>query len=301
MKMKTFLLATGKLLLCSIAFILGTIIGGMVVTLFGLNPPPIPEGVDGNLAFLILMLESPLLVFSLILIGRGLGGDRLARALTLSIFTWVVYTLNTVIESLIFTTTTMEGALFTALSFLFPCIFVGLVVALLFPSSDKAERMITLVKEFFRRRTTHAWAWRIAVATVAFIPIYLFFGSLVAPITAQYFRGNIYGLRLPSQIEIFIVLSVRSVLFLLACLPVLVLWKQSSKRLFLNLGFALFVLVGFLYMLGAYYMPLAIRVPHTLEILADSFAYAGVLVLLLTSHNIQTVQTQEFGPTAKRL
>ena len=29
-------------------------------------------------------------------------------------------------------------------------------------------------------------------------------------------------------------------------------------------------------------MPLAVRVPHTLEILADSFAHAGLLVVLLT-------------------
>ena len=90
-----------------------------------------------------------------------------------------------------------------------------------------------------------------------------------------------FGLRQPSQGEMILVLLIRSVLFLLACLPIFVMWKCSIRRLFAALGFALFVLVGFLYMLGAYYMPLAIRLPHTLEILADSFAYAGILVVLL--------------------
>jgi len=98
---------------------------------------------------------------------------------------------------------------------------------------------------------------------------------------------------MPSQEEILLVLSVRSVLFLLACLPIVVMWQRSTWSLFLNLGFALFVLVGFLYMLGAYYMPLAVRVPHTLEILADSFTHAGLLVVLLAKSNSQTIQTLE--------
>ena len=130
-------------------------------------------------------------------------------------------------------------------------------------------------------RPTGAWVWRIAVAALIFVPIYLLSGSLVAPVTAAYFQGGLYGLRQPGQGEMLLVLSVRSVLFLFACLPILVVWQRSRRSLFLSLGFALFVLVGLLYMLGAYYMPLAVRIPHTLEILADSTVYAGVLVALL--------------------
>ena len=88
-----------------------------------------------------------------------------------------------------------------------------------------------------------------------------------------------------------LVLLVRSILFLLASLPIVVLWQRSNRELLLNLGFALFVLVGFLYMLGAYYMPLEIRVPHTLEILASSFAYSGLLVVLLASGKACSVKT----------
>jgi hypothetical protein len=98
---------------------------------------------------------------------------------------------------------------------------------------------------------------------------------------------------MPSQEEILLILLVRSGLFLLACLPIIITWRRSRWRLFLNLGFALFVLVGFLYMLGAYYMPPAVRVPHTLEILADSFTYAGLLVVLLAKCSSQTVQSSE--------
>jgi hypothetical protein len=291
MDIRHLLINFGKLLLCSLAFILGAIIGGMVAALLGLQQPPMPEGVDTSFAFLLLLLESPIMALALALVARGLGGGRLPRALTLSFFTWVAYTLNTVIESLAFTTTTVSGALFTTTSFLVPSILCGTAVALLFPSGKKGKSLAATAKEFFGRRRVGAWVWRIAVAAVAFVPIYLLFGSLVAPLTAEYFQENMFGLRQPSQDEILLVLFVRSVLFLLACLPIVVMWQRSTMSLFLRLGFALFVLVGFLYMLGAYYMPLTVRLPHTLEILADSFAYAGVLVALLAKGGAHAVQT----------
>jgi hypothetical protein len=281
MKIRNLLINFGKLLVCSLAFILGAMIGGTVAALLGLQQPPMPEGVDSSFAFLLLLLESPVMALALALVARGLGGGRLSRALTLSFFTWVAYTLNTAIESLVFTTTTVSGALFTTVSFLVPSILCGTAVALLFPSGVKGTSLAATAKEFFARRTLGAWIWRIGVAAVAFVPIYLFFGSLVAPLTAEYFQQNMFGLRQPSQSEMLVVLLVRSVLFLLACLPIVIMWHRSNWSLFLSLGFALFVLVGFLYMLGAYYMPLTVRLPHTLEILADSFAYAGVLMLLL--------------------
>jgi len=293
MTIKQLFVYLGKLLLCSLVFILGAVSGGMVAMLLGLQQPPTPEGVDSSLAFLLLLLESPVMALALALVARGLGGGLLPRAITLSFFTWVVYTLNTTIESLAFTSTTVEGALFTTVSFLLPSIFCATAVAWLFPPVEKKSSLATMAREFFSGRTAGAWVWRVAVAAVVFVPIYLVFGSLVAPLTAQYFQESMYGLRLPSQEEILLVLVMRSGLFLLACLPIIITWRRSRWSLFLNLGFALFVLVGFLYMLGAYYMPLAVRVPHTLEILADSFTHAGLLVALLAKRNPQTIQTSE--------
>jgi len=292
-KIKQLLINLGKLVLCSLAFIVGAVIGGIVAAVLGLPQPPMPEGADSSFAFLLLLLESPLMALVLVLVARGLGGGLSSRALALSFFTWVAYTLNTVIETLAFTTTTMGGALFTTISFLVPSIVCGTAVALLFPSDEKGKGLVAVAKEFFGHRTAGAWVWRIAVAAVAFVPIYLFFGSLVAPMTADYFQQSMYGLRQPGPDEMLLVLLVRSALFLLACLPIVVMWQGARRSLFLSLGFALFVLVGLLYMLGAYYMPLAIRVPHGLEIMADSFAYAGVLVVLLAKGGADPVQMVE--------
>ena len=72
----------------------------------------------------------------------------------------------------------------------------------------------------------------------------------------------------------------RSLLFLLACLPVLILWDNSPRRLFWVLGLNLFLLVGGLNMLQAYWMPANLRIIHSLEILADELLYSAVLVIL---------------------
>jgi hypothetical protein len=58
-------------------------------------------------------------------------------------------------------------------------------------------------------------------------------------------------------------------------------WQKSGRSLLIGLGFALFILVGFLGILAGYWLPMSTRVPHALEILTDEFVYAGALVVLL--------------------
>ena len=284
MHLKRLLIDPAKLLLCGIAFFVGIIVGGMIATRLRLAAPAMPAGVDASTAATYLAMEAPLLAFALAVIARGIGGSFLSRAATLSLLTWITYTVNTQLEAAIFTT--MAGGIgFSLVSFLVPSIFCGATVALLFPPDEPGARWIDARKVFFSRRTAAEWAGRLAIAAVAFMPIYYFFGLLVVPFTGAYYQQNMYGLAMPGLDQIIVVLFVRSLLFLIACLPVIMTWQKSRGSLFLRLGFALFVLVGFLYMLAAYWMPVSVRLPHSLEILADEFVYAGVLVALLARDN----------------
>ncbi len=284
MSLKRLLIDLAKLLLCGIAFFIGIIIGGMIATLLRLPVPSMPSGVDASTAAMYLAAEAPLLAFALAVIARGIAGGFLARALVLSLLTWITYTVNTQLEAAIFTTMT-GGIGFSLVSFLVPSIFCGATVAFLFPPDEPGARLIDARKTFFSRRTAAEWTGRLAVAAVAFMPIYYFFGLLVVPFTGAYYQQNMYGLTMPGLDQIIVVLFVRSLLFLIACLPIIVTWQKSRGSLFLRLGFALFILVGFLYMLAAYWMPVSVRLPHSLEILADEFVYAGVLVALLARSN----------------
>ncbi len=74
----------------------------------------------------------------------------------------------------------------------------------------------------------------------------------------------------------------RGALFLLAVLPIIVAWRGSQRNLWLTLGSVIFVQMAIVTVVQAYWMPfLAVRVPHGLEIMADSFAQAGVYAWVL--------------------
>ena len=282
MSLKSTIKYLGKLLLSGAVFVIAMPFGGLLAKLLGFQQPVMPEGTTGSTSILYLALESPLFALALSLLAVGIAGRYMARALTLGFFGWCVYSLNTAIESSAFLNMSPSSAAFTAITFLLPCLACGIVTARLFPPVDPNIDWMIAARTYFTQRNVRSWSWRFITAALTFVPIYLFFGSLVVPFTGEYFRQQMYGLTMPSQTEVLMVLTIRSVLFLLACLPVIIAWQKSRWNLFLSLGFGMFMLVGFLYNLGAYYMPLAIRIPHTLEILADSFFHAGLLVWLLT-------------------
>lgn len=280
MNAKHVLVYVAKLIIGAVVLFVGTMVGGTVARAVGLPMPTLPAGMDAETAGLYLMLASPLLAFGLALIAPGLSGNFLVRAGVLSLLMWIAYTVNTQLEASIFTAYA-TGFWFSVLSGLVAALFCGSAVALLFPAGSREPSTIAAVKEFFAHRSVGAWAWRLALGAVAFMPIYFGFGLLVVPFTSDYYRQNMFGLSMPTIDQILTILFVRSVLFLLACLPVVIWWQKSDRDLFWRLGLALFVLVGLVFMLISTWLPLYVRFPHSLEILADEFVYAGVLVLLL--------------------
>jgi len=280
MELKNLLINFGKLVLCGIAFFVGMILGGMVARLLQLPIPAMPVGADASTVIGYMLLTSPIIAFGLAILARGLSGSFITRTLVLSFLTWIAYTVNTQLDAWLYMPDSV-GLGYAMVSSLGSSVLCGAMVAWLFPSDEKGEGVIAAVKKFSSAQSARTWVWRLALAAVAFMPIYYFFGLLVIPFTVEYYRQNMYGLRLVGLELIIPVLFVRSVLFLLACLPTVVLWQKSAPSLFIRLGLALFILVGFVGMLSAYWMPLSIRVPHTLEIMADEFVYAGALVILL--------------------
>ena len=122
------------------------------------------------------------------------------------------------------------------------------------------------------------------MALLAFPVIYGVFGMLlmaVAPWLLDYYRSGSGHLTLPPPFLIVAVVLLRSLLFLLSALPLLVTWTGSRRALVLRLGSAYWVLVGLFGLIQASWLPVGLRVGHSLEILADSFVYAWALVVLL--------------------
>jgi hypothetical protein len=220
------------------------------------------------------------LATGLAILSLGISGKFLSRWLILFFFMWIAYGINNSIEAAIFSTMSAASA-YTMVLYLPASLLCSAAVAWLFPPHVREIKFLDMAKAFFAGRTAGSWAWRFLAAFLSFPLAYLFFGRLISPIVLPYYRAGAGSLALPGWDVLLPVLAVRSLLFLLVSLPVLIAWEFSNSRLFLTLGLALFLFVGGISMFYAIWLVPVLRVTHTLEILADEMVYAAALVLLL--------------------
>lgn len=273
-----------KIPLCALAFYVGTILGGSVASLLGLPAPAMPVGADQVILGKYMLLTSLILAGGLAILSRNISGRFVTRWLTLSFLVWIVYGVNNILEGALFTTMSAASQ-FTVVLYFVASLLCGAVVAWLFPPQNRSARFTDLVKLLFGRYQKKAWVWRLLAAWLAFPLIYLAFGRLIAPLVIDYYAQGLFGLSLPGWHQILPLVAVRSLLFLIASLPVVILWESTPRRMFWVLGLNLFLLVGGLNMLQAYWMPTNLRIIHSLEILADELIYTGALILLLVRSN----------------
>jgi hypothetical protein len=110
----------------------------------------------------------------------------------------------------------------------------------------------------------------------------------VGPIVVPYYNAGIAGLKLPHLSLILELQLFRSIIFLAVSLPFIALWKGSRRGLWFALGLTHAVVVGIYGLIGATFLPWVLRITHSVEITCDSFAYAGLLVLLFSAPAAKT-------------
>ncbi len=287
MTIKKAVLFLIKIVLASLGFYVGIVLGSLLAGFMGLPVPPMPAGADATTLMQYQWVMSVIFAGTLAVVSRNLTGSFLTRFLILSWFSWLVFSLNTYLEAALFTT--YNGATpFTLVVQLVAVVLCSALVAWLFPSVAKDTAVKTRISGFINQFHFTQWSWRLLLAWLAFPVTYVLFGWVVQPFVMTYYEQQFAGLTAPEWGEIIPVLLLRSLIFLLACLPMLIFWQKSRRHLFFTLGTVMFILVGGLYMLQAYWYPLPMRIAHSLEILADSFVYVAALVTLLTkeiAHN----------------
>jgi hypothetical protein len=285
-KSKSTLIVAVKALLCGLIYVIATMIMGVLGATLHLGIPNLsPAGVSQSAAVLAFFFASLLLGLALTPLARGIGGTRFERTLAFSFFIFVCMGLNATIEILTFTTmlTPLTAPPFI-LSCIFPALAFGAGLSFLAPRDDaKAPTASQRLVTFFSAQSPAAWLWRIPAAILAFPLAYFVFGAMVAPIVVPTYRAGVAGLVLPPLSIIMPVQLVRSTLFLLASLPFLILWKGKRGSLIFSLGLAHWLTVGIFGLLQAHQLSTTVRIAHSLEIGADSFAYAALLVLLLSA------------------
>jgi len=269
------------------AYFAGKTVSAALVTNIGLRFPEIP----GQTWVPILdFLGGVVLVVCLAFVARGVGGSLKKRWLILLAFTYVSFVINNQIEAVVFTTTHEVPTML--LFFILPCVVATGVTAALIKSPCDQGALVSV----FANRPMKSWWWRLLLAWFAFPVIYFFFGALIYPLVADAYTGPDFGLRLPGPLIVIGAVSLRSLLFLAASIPILVNWKGSRRSLVLSLAAALAAMVGLAGVIESTWMPTQLKIVHSVEIIADSLFHAWVLVALLVPK--QKVEHAEISAVA---
>lgn len=284
MNLKSIFSYFWKLPLCGIAFFIGMAISGVALPYLGFKAPEIPEGTDANTISLCFLLGSMLLAFVMSFVSRNLRANWLMRLIVLVELIWVFGVVGMVIESFFFMTTgavaSLINALFTILNFLLPSLFLAAMVTFLFQPAAPFEPTTHILRNYFTDRKTGAWGWRFVAALLAYPLAYFAFGLIVQPFIQDFYAAGQFELAIPTWGQLIPLQLVRSLLFLIVSLPVIIWWRGSRRGLWLALGFSVFVLTAFMAVITAYWFPWQLRLFHGLELLADGLVYAGMLIIL---------------------
>jgi hypothetical protein len=264
-----------RLPVCGFTFSLAFIAAAAILTIAGLRAPTLPPGVDAGRSELISIALSPLLAAGLAPLAAGLFGSYRARWFAVALLAFISLGVNTVIEASMFSTMFVNGgAAFVVLMNAAAAVAFGAILARFFGRPGPASGAKP-------HHGAARWTGRMVLAVLAFPAVYLAFGMTISPIVIGHYRAGVAGLVLPGLGTILWVQMVRSAFFLLASAPAILLWTGSRRGLMAALGWAYTVTVGLYGLLGAYWVPMVLRVTHSLEIAADSFAYAILIVMLL--------------------
>jgi hypothetical protein len=262
-----------------LVFATGLVVSRLLFQSLDSSPPRFPDQAPEEIAVYYLLVGSLALALGMAPVARGLGGTLPIRVLVSAAFLFVGFAVGTSIEASIFSS--VEGTLLMIAVLPLPCLLLAGTLASLLRPPGKIRRTRSVLAAFFRGRDLVSWAWRLAAALLAFPVVYFLFGLLVSPIVKEWYREGVAGLALPHPAVILAIQLLRSVLFLAVTLPVMAFWASTRRRLILALGSAFFVFVAAYDVVLANRVPTVLVVTHGLEVLADSFVYAWLLVRLL--------------------
>ncbi|HEV2277535.1 MAG TPA: hypothetical protein VGS02_05145 [Acidobacteriaceae bacterium] len=260
-----------KVIVSWFSFVVALVVAGILIRVLHLPVPALPGDAGPGLRFALTLVGAMVLVIGLWPVARGLSGAFGTRAIALVSFLLLAFGVNTLIETATFTTLLQGKVAGAAVFYALVALLLGLTLASLFGSAQELPRGDSDQRMRLLRRLTAAW--------FAFPLIYVGFGMCVAPIVMPYYR-SIAFLHVPPMRTILVVQLVRSAIFLACSLPLIALWRGTKVRLWFALGLAHAVVVGLYGLSSSTVLPTTLRVTHSVEICADSFVYAWVLVRL---------------------
>jgi hypothetical protein len=269
----------GKIGLCALSTVVGIMVAGLLSSALHLDQPRLPGSVNPQILILLCLVGGFVLSLALAALSPQLPGNRRSRFMIIAWFVFAWLGMNNTIEASIFTT--LGGGLVMVVTMLFVSIFVAGAVVLLFGNLERGISFSDGFHRLFDHRTVAQWAVRLALLLLAFPVVYFFFGMPVGLMVGKFYQNQSFDLRMPSLGVVIGVQFLRSLIALLAGLPILIVWPASRPRFAWTFGLNLFVVAGLYGLIQAYWMPWTLRGVHLVELFLDSVVYGWLLAILL--------------------
>ncbi|HVN93156.1 MAG TPA: hypothetical protein VMT38_05650 [Terracidiphilus sp.] len=276
-----------RLVVCWFAFVVALMLAGVIAAALHISMGRLPGGASPQALFIMQLIGGVVLVVGLWPLARSLRGPAVLRAAAFVAFLLLAFGVNGVIEARKFTNFLDAGIAGALLFDTSVAIVLGVSMGLLFGNDGKVEG--------FPHRAWPLWAWRIVAGWLGWPITYFVFGMCIAPIVTPYYQAGTLGLRIPTMSTVVATQLIRSAIFLVASLPFVALWKGTRRNLWLTLGLAHAFTIGLYGIVSATFLPMVLRVSHSIEMTCDGFAYAGLLVLLFAAPATANARTEMAG------
>lgn len=259
--------------LAAVVYVLAQALAAVLLAGMPIGPPQVSPAVSPGQQMAWALVSATILAGGIVPIVPRLSGGFVPRWLVLAAFLYVVHAVNTAIEMTIFTR--LGGGGYVAAMGLLPALLCAAVLATVPPARAAPLGPVD-------QPSAPGLAWRLALGWLAFPAAYFVFGTMISPLVVEAYSAPDSVLVLPPTRVVISVQAVRSVLYLLPTLAVMERWTGSQVGLWLALGWAHWALVGLSGLaIPNEFMSTKLRLVHSLEIGADSFAYTGILVAVL--------------------
>jgi hypothetical protein len=193
---------------------------------------------------------------------------------------WVIQMFNPLLEGIFFTDqlndpTLILGAIMFGM--ILTVIYAASAVILFRPKAVDSS-ILQMLRVHFRNKDASEWGLRLVAASVSWTIIYFIFGNLVAPWVMPYYNdpAGSYSLVYPSTVELLALQSIRGIIYVGSLIPLVISMKSNVKRAFMVIASLMFIGGGLAIFLIVETFPLALRLFHSVDLLADSivFGYA---------------------------
>jgi hypothetical protein len=169
----------------------------------------------------------------------------------------------------------------SVISSLLPSLVEGVMAGVLFLPDTHDKGLVHELSNYFNERSTASWVGRILVGSIAYFPIYFFFGALIGPFVIPYYTNPSLGLTIPPFTLIIPLELFRGFLYTILLLPVFAATKTSKRTAFVIVASTLYVLGALVPLMVSRSLPSGVVPFHLVEILADFVVYGAVLTSLL--------------------